>query len=259
MYEEIRKPRLLKDIPLTLIRPLPTLYYANKFANQEIPDKIHRSYQSNVKFLSQALQIISKYLKNNNFELLAKEINSLDVLPSSKNIDKVQKFSISLADLCSDTKAALREQTHMIKTALMEIYSSLVNTIHILVIDNSRGTEDIYKVLGILKNFCQYKVHHVQPESQEYVKSVIESDFILLYSTSSPEIHQQVKSLKTYHLPGIAMAQFPKNTDPDKETIRHGAQLIKIGFPVLFKMFTPIRMFTTIDKTYIQYHLKDNH
>ncbi len=259
MYEEIRKPRLLKDIPLTLIRPLPTLYYANKFANKEIPDKIHRSYQSNVKFLNRALQIISKYLKNNDFESLAKEIDFLDVPPSSENIDKVQKFSISLAELCSDTKTALREQTHVIKTALMEIYSSLVNTIHVLVIDNSRGKEDIDKVLSILKNFCQYKVHHVHPESQEYIKSVIESDFILLYSTSSPEIHQQVKSLKTYHLPGIAMAQFPKNTDPDKETIRHGAQLIKIGFPVLFKMFTPIRMFTTIDKTYIQYHLKGNH
>jgi hypothetical protein len=259
MYEEIRKPRLLKDIPLTLIRALPTLYYANKFANQEIPEKIHRSYQSNVKFLNQALQIIGKYLKNKDFESLAKDIETLDVPPSTENIDKVQKFSISLAELCSDTKPALREQTHILKTALTEIYSSLVKTIHILVIDNSRGTEDIDKVLSILKNFCQYNVHHVQPDSQEYVKSIIESDFILLYSTSSPEIHQQVKSLKTYHLPGIAMVQFPRNTDPDKEAIRHGAQLIKIGFPVLFKMFTPIRMFTTIDKTYIQHHLKGDH
>jgi hypothetical protein len=191
--------------------------------------------------------------------LLAKEIDSLGVSPSSENIDKVQSFSISLAELCSDNRTALREQTRMIKTALMEIYSSLVNTIHILVVDNSRGKEDIDKVSSILKSFCQYKVHHVHPESQEYVKSVIESDFILLYSTSSPEIHQQVKSLNTYHLPGIAMVQFPKNTEPDKEAIRHGAQLIKIGFPVLFKMFTPIRMFTTIDKTYIHYHLKGNH
>ena len=153
----------------------------------------------------------------------------------------------------------MRKQIHEIKTALMDIYSSLVNTIHILVVDNSRGQQDIDKLLSILKNFCQYKVHHVDSESPDHVKSIIESDFILFYSISSPLIHQQVKSLDTYHLPGVAMVQFPKDADPDKEAIRHGAQLMKIGFPVLFKMFTPIRMFTTIDKTYIQYHLRGNH
>jgi hypothetical protein len=259
MYEEIRKPRLLKDIPLSLIRPLPTLYYANKFVNQQIPEKIDQFYQSNVQFLSQALHTISKYLKNKKFESLANDIATLDAQPSTENFNKVQKLSISLAELCSASRSALREQAHVIKTDLMEIYSSLVNTIHILVIDNSEEHQDIDKILGILKNFCQYKVHHVNSKSPDHVKSIIESDFILFYSTESPKIHQQVKSLNTYHLPGIAMVHFPKNTEPDKEAIRHGAQLIKIGFPVLFKMFTPIRMFTTIDKTYIQYHLKGNH
>ena len=79
---------------------------------------------------------------------------------------------------------------------------------------------------------------------------------VLFYSIASPEIHNQVRSLETFHKPGLALAKIEGNGSPDKEIIRHGAQLMKMGFCVLFKMFTPLRLFTTIDKTFIAFNMQ---
>jgi hypothetical protein len=255
MYDEIRKPKLLKDVPLTLIRPLPTIYYANKFAIQEVPKNIKQLYDSNIEFLEQALKIISTVLKNVKFNKLADQALGLKTTPSPAHLDKIQEFNINLAELCSATKADIRKQINEIKMQLTKAYPSLVNTIHVLVIDNSLGKQNIEKVKSALKNFCHYKVDDTQPNSSDILTKMINTDFVLFYSTFSPEIHQQVKSLETYHIPGLAVVQFEKDEILDKEAIRHGSQLMKIGFPVLFKMFTPIRLFTTIDKTHLSYHL----
>ena len=61
MYEEIRKPKLLKDVPTSLIRALPTLYYTNKLSSSEMPGRIQELYDSNVDFLNQALKIDPDY------------------------------------------------------------------------------------------------------------------------------------------------------------------------------------------------------
>jgi hypothetical protein len=102
-------------------------------------------------------------------------------------------------------------------------------------------------------------VEQTEPVSYDYSSKLIASDFVLFYCISSPEIHKQVNSLTTYHIPGLAMMHFDKDVAFNQEAIRHGAQLAKIGFCVLYKMFTPIRLFTTIDKTYLQYNLQKKH
>jgi hypothetical protein len=259
MYEEIRKPKLLKDVPTSLIRALPTLYYTNKFSRDDLDERINILYNSNVVFLSNALKEIGHQLQNNDFSLLAVEANELKGKPSADLFQRTQDFSEKLATVCSLNREALRKNNHEIKSELTTLYPSLVNTLNVLLIDNSCGKQNISKVAGTLKNLCFYHVDQTEPASPDFSSKLLASDFALFYCISSPEIHKQVNSLTTYHIPGLAMMQIDKDVALNQEAIRHGAQLTKIGFCVLYKMFTPIRLFTTIDKTFLQYNLQERH
>jgi len=259
MYEEIRKPKLLKDVPTSLIRALPTLYYTNKFASNDTTERVQNLYDSNVEFLSEGLKIIGNLLKNSEFNTLSKKALELKGTPSVELFESTQDLSTDLADLCTTNKEELRKNIREIKSQLNSLYPSLVNTINVLLIDNSCGEEDITKVSGTLKNLCFYHVDQTEPVSSDFSSKLLDSDFALFYCISSPEIHKQVNSLTTYHVPGLAMMHIDKDVALNQEAIRHGAQLMKIGFCVLYKMFTPIRLFTTIDKTYLHYNLQERH
>ena len=255
MYEKIRKPKLLKDVPLSLIRPLPVIYYANYYAKQNTPAVICNYYQSNIRYLSGALHTISELLKNDAYDKIAHLTSKLDPQPSKTDLDKVITISTEMGALCSANQKALRESNQEIKNQLSAQYLAEVNTIKLVVVDNRMGSEDISNILNILKNFCQYKVVSVEPNAPEIITKLIDADVVLFYSIASPDIHYQVKSLQTFHKPGLALAKINGKGAPDKEVIRHGAQLMKTGFCVLFKMFTPLRLFTSIDKLYIAFHL----
>jgi hypothetical protein len=259
MYEEIRKPKLLKDVPTSLIRALPTLYYTNKYSRADLSERIQNLYKSNVLFLSEGLNKIGNLLNNNDFKVLSGQANELEGTPSEELFQKTQEISEELANLCTDCRDKLRKMNREIKTELNALYPSLVDTINILLIDNSCGEEDISKVAGTLKNFCFYHVDQTEPPASDFSDKLTNSDFALFYCISSPEIHKQVNSLTTYHVPGLAMMHIDKDVALNQEAIRHGAQLMKVGFCVLYKMFTPIRLFTTIDKTYLQYNLQQKH
>jgi hypothetical protein len=259
MYEEIRKPKLLKDVPTSLIRALPTLYYTNKYSTKDMSQRVQELYDSNVAFLSQALKNIGNQLNNKEFTDLSDKAPELKGIPSSELFQKTQDFSEELASLCTKTKDELRKNNREIKSRLTTLYPSLVNTINVLLIDNSCGKQDITKVASTLKNFCFYHVNQTEPTDSDFSAKLLNSDFALFYCISSPEIHKQVNSLTTYHVPGLAMMQIEKDVAINQEAIRHGAQLMKVGFCVLYKMFTPIRLFTTIDKTYLQYNLQQKH
>ncbi len=77
MYEEIRKPRMLQDVPISIIRPLPVLYYTNKFVTGRIRRRVRELYQSNLIYLGDALNEISYIINNNEFRDLSLSVRSL--------------------------------------------------------------------------------------------------------------------------------------------------------------------------------------
>ena len=109
MYEEIRKPKLLKDVPTSLIRALPTLYYTNKFATIHPTERIQDLYDSNVEFLSDGLEIISNLLKISEFNALSKRALKLKGKPSAELFEAVQNLSNDLGGLCSTHNEDLRK------------------------------------------------------------------------------------------------------------------------------------------------------
>ena len=48
MYEDIKKPALLKFIPMQLVRPLPSIYYYGKYENANENSRLKKFHDSNI-------------------------------------------------------------------------------------------------------------------------------------------------------------------------------------------------------------------
>jgi hypothetical protein len=255
MYEEIRKPRLLSDIPSIIIRPLPCIYYYSSYAGAHIPDHTKTLFINNVTYLSEAVKRLGKKLNQDKYVQISNTLNGLVTQPITNLRSQLEKATLDLATLCTKNRSELRKGTAEFKIELNALYKEMVPALKILVVDNNGASERLSKLIKTLTGFCLYDVDNTTWSSHDYAKKQIDSDFIVFTSTASPEIHDLVKSLVTYHKPGLAMVHIDSDGKTDQQSIRHGSQLLKIGFPVLFKVFTPIRLFTTIDKTYMKFHL----
>jgi hypothetical protein len=255
MYEEIRKPKMLQDVPLSLIRPLPVIYYTNKFANGDVPEKIKNLYLSNLTYLGDALGKTAKIVDNKDFQKISSSLAAIGDQISKEQLNEIQVLTLAMADLCKKTKQDLRKKNLELKTNLMDHYAKRIDPLKILVIAMEENAGNIQKVMGVLKSFCQYTVDCCHYDQTEVSEKIVDADFAVFSSTSSPDIHQQVKKLETYSTPGIALVPIDKKNNNLERAIRHGSQLLRAGFPVLFRMFTPLRLFTSIEKTYLDHHL----
>jgi hypothetical protein len=257
MYEEIRKPTLLKHIPMLLIRSLSTIYYFGKYSQKITPQRQIEIFESNIGFLSSIVFKIGEHLNQEIFQDISKKICELKNIPKKEIQKSLEKITIELSKACDKSYSDLKKVIKNLRMEFIELYSDSVEKINVLVIDNNHEPERVEKIASILINFCYYPTEKAPYPSQDYSQKLVNSDFAFLASTHPPQIHNLVKSLKTYKKPGLAIAYIEKNGDADAQAIRHGAQLQRGGFYVLYKVFTPIRLFTSIDKIFMQYHLQE--
>jgi hypothetical protein len=203
-----------------------------------------------------AIKKLGDKIKIKKFSDISNSVTHLSARSEDNLRDVLEKTTIELAQLCTKHRTVLRHNMVHFKTELNKLYKEIVPSLQILVVDSNGQPERVSKLSKMLSGFCLYDVDQTTFLAGDYPKKQIISDFVVFTSTSSPEIHDHVKSLQTYQKPGLAIVHIEKDTNIDKQSIRHGSQLLKIGFPVLFKIFTPIRLYTTIDKTYMRFHLK---
>ena len=252
MYEEIRKPRLLKDVPLLLIRALPSIYYYTKNFQYYAPKQINNYFITQAHFLSEALTIIGERLTNEKLSEVAASLKEIELNPN-QNRNLLNELTIKLSGECSKQREPLRALIRELKPELIDLYGKNVEPLKIAVVENNCKAERVKKLIHLLQDFCYYKTELIDWQYQDGANSVLASDFVVFASIQSPQIHNQVKFLQAYKKPGLAAAFL----DEEREiSLRHGMQLMKAGFPVLYKVFTPIRLFTTIDKAYILYHMQ---
>ncbi len=251
MFDQIHKPRLLKDVPLILIRSMPSIYYYVNCNNGSAHAKASELFTANIKFLSDALNAVGDRLNNSKF--LEISAGLLNVSRKSADGSKaLNELTISLAAECSRCRDQVRTLLREIKSSLTDAYKNDVTPLKISIIKNDADPVSVEKLANILRNFCFYDVELHNWQDQDNIAALLASDFVIFGSVFSPEIHEQAASLQAYKRPGLAAAFLKKDV---VQSLRHGAQLAKRGFPVLYKVFTPIRLFTSIDKVYILYHL----
>jgi len=255
MYEEIRKPKLLKDIPSIIIRCLPVIYYYGKFARASVPQKVHDLFIGNAQYLAKGISQLGNTINHGAFLSLSSSAEKLVEFKGDNLIEHLEKITTELAQLATEHRDEIRKTVQKIRPVLNNLYQTSVIKLHTLVVDNNNEPEIASKLGKTLMNFCFYEVENTSSSARDYSSKHINTDFVIFASTKPAQIHEDVISLQTYHKPGLAIVHIEKDAPLDKQAVRHGSQLLKIGFPVLFKVFTPIRLFTTIDKTYMRFHL----
>lgn len=255
MYEEIKKPRLLKDIPTVFIRSLPVVYYFDKYAQSSIPENIDQLYKSNLDFLTSVMNTTALELEIDSFKDISYSFSLLKQKKPGDNSEQSQKAAEMLAEKCSEYKNEVQNFIRKEKKAINDLYNSSVSKINTLIIKVNDDLFPIDKINSILKSFCYYNVDEAYPDSDNLSEKIINSDILIFSSTYNPEIHNYVKSLNSYKKPGIILVPLTGKTEIDHMSLRHSKQLQKAGYPVIFKSFTPIRLFTSIDKEYLKYNL----
>ncbi len=256
MYEEIRSPKLLKPIPMQIIRSLSPIYYYSKFRKNSAPQKVQQIFLSNIEYLSTFLILLSKNLKKVALSDLSQEVKDLKSSTQSDLLQKLDSITIRLSNAFEKSQDDVHNAIKDLRQKTIELYKQEVTRIQILMVDNNNEPERVQKVVSTLMNFCYYDVEKTRYPSSEYSEKILPSDFTFFASTHPSHIHDLVKSLHTYKKPGLAIAYIEKDGKVDKQAIRHGAQLQRADFPVLYKVFTPIRLFTSIDKIYMKYNLQ---
>jgi hypothetical protein len=258
MYEELKKPGILKYIPMPLIRSLPCLYYYNKYHKSHENEKAIKFLESNINFLDEALVFISNRLDIHQFKDISRTIYRLKKENPEQYTLHLMIAVEKLACICECNIDKLKKFLKAEKNKLNDIYKK--NVLKLLItITNIHGNEAVdKKVYSILSNNCNYDVKTQTADNSEYSSEIINSDLIVFNSTFNPETHRLMDNLKSFKKPGIALVPLTGNIEDDRVSLRHGNQLKKKGFHVIIKSFTPIRMFTSIDREYLKYNLSAN-
>jgi hypothetical protein len=257
MYDEIRKPRLLKDIPLLLIRGLSPVYYYCRFADHQNPEKAEQIFLTHLNFVASQLRFLGEELKNKDLCEQTTRLRMLENMPQKNRLSELEDITQKLSQTVSGIRTEVEKVFKTQKANFIDIYNQEVKKLKVLVVDNNREPERVAKLESTLQKFCYYEADKVSIHAYNYPEKLVKSDFVFYASTHPASIHSDIKSLKTYQKPGLAIAYIEKEGVPDRQAIRHGAQLQKSGFAVLYKVFTPIRLFTSVDKLYMKYHLNN--
>jgi hypothetical protein len=255
MYEDIRKPDILRNIPLLLIRGLSPVYYFCRYINNHSTEKAENIYLGHLSFVASLVRRMGEELKSKELCQLASRLTMLENIADTSQINELEKITSSLSEVCTKMRSPIEQMFRNKKPEFVNLYHQNIEKLKVLLVDNNNEPERVNKIASLLQNFCYYKLDTSRHNAYNYPKKLIENDFIFFASTHPATIHDSFKSLNTYKKPGLAVAYIEKDGKVDRQAIRHGAQLQKVGFKVLYKVFTPIRLFTSIDKIYMKYQL----
>ena len=255
MYDEFRKPGILRHIPVSFIRALPCIYYYNYYRNNNNNEKIKNLVDSNIDYLDEALVFISNRLDIQQFKDISRLIYRLKKDDPSQYGIHYRSAIEKLSCVCECHIDKIKEFTKSEKNKLNEIYNNNILKLKILYLNISRNMDKHKKINSILKNNCNYDVESTIEDHSDFSDMVLNSDLVIFDSTYNSKIHQLMKNLTSYNKPGIALVPLVGNNEDDRISLRHGNQLRKQGYHIIYKSFTPIRLFTSIDREYLKYNL----
>ncbi len=251
MYEEVRRPGMLKSIPLLYIRALPALYYYGKYCQDSDFPRGRILFQQNLDYLIKAIDLLAGHGMQSHVLQLQALVEEVAKSPGHKIGNAVEQLTIALSEFCTEHKETCHTFYQANKKVLIDIYRNSVTPLHVLSGDQEPPT----KLPHLLCDYCYYDVTQASSKSENYSDLISENDFIVLTDLASSEIHREIERIDAFHKPAMVVSMSDAKNSESKTTIRHAMQLIRTGFPVIFKILTPIRLFTTVEKTFYKYHM----
>jgi hypothetical protein len=250
MYENIRKPGLLKNIPLIIIRGLPSLYYYGKFGCNYDHEKCEKIFHQNLNYLKAALKVMKDQIEVNKLGQIIDTLDQLNIDNQDEILPAVEHITTDLSDCCSANIQKCRDFYKENKQKLIDLYREQVTPLRVLITDIQAD----HKILRQLCDFCYYDVQHTSLTSEDYPTMLSKNDFVILTNLDTSSIHYQIEQIDNFQKPAMIVTAIDISDAKNKTAVRHAMQLIRRGFPVIFKILTPIRLFTSIEKTYLKYH-----
>lgn len=256
MYGDIKKPFLLKDIPSVLLRSLPAIYYFSKYFNHATPYKTKTLFKTNAMFLSNALNYLSEKWNADELKHFGDTICKMSLKPYKMLIDGLENEIIKFAEFCSSNRQLIKEDFGEVENRLYKLYQESVTKLQIFLFNPNGDHSTFDQVERNLYNFCDYNVLSSNPSKNHFSDNMLNSDFVVFVSIYDKRILDDIKYIDTYSRPCLALG--PGNFDQIKfqEASKNSDQLLKKGIKVIYKMYSPIRLYTTIDKLYLKYHLR---
>lgn len=252
----VRKPNIVRGIPLLLVRAMPTIYYYGRFASVEIPAQAQSIFENNIDYLAQAIEKFAVILNDTDLPAIAPKVRNLAEIQPRQIEAELYTISGNLSTIFSVQKDALKdryESDNAAKDGLTALYRTTVKRPTISVVDTSNELEWTEKICDTLTSSCYYDIIKTRPLAESITSDILAGDFVLFTSATPQRIHEDIECLKTYKKPGLVLGQLKKDEKLDQQTIRNGAWLRSRGHDVLFKLFSTLRMFSTIDKIYVRF------
>lgn len=256
MYGDIKKPFLLKDIPSVLLRSLPAIYYFSKYFNHAAPHKTKTLFKTNAMFLSNALNYLGERWSADELKHFSDTISKMSLKPYKSLIHGLENEIISFAEYCSTHRKLLKERFGEVENRLHKLYQESVTKLQIFLF-NPNGDHSIFdQVERNLYDFCDYNVISSNPAKNNFSDNMLNSDFVVFLSIYDKRILDDIKYIDIYSRPGLALGSGNFEQFENKQTKKNSDALLKKGIKVIYKMYSPIRLYTTIDKLYLKHHLK---
>jgi len=257
MNKKLKEPNIVKGIPPILIRPLPSIYYFNEYATEKVPLAASSHFLSNVTFLSEAIQLLGQEIGGDGFSKLSKEAMRLTELEKPILGESIREITLTLSSLCLEYKAQVNESVRKSSGQFVDLYHKVVKRISILLVDNNQEPERAAKLAETLSKTCHYIVEMCDSHQESCALRIFAVDFIVFASSYPPEINEDVKKIDRYRKPILILAAGEYGRKIDMQALRNGALLARKGHKVLYKLFSPIRLYTEIDKIYMKYMLTE--
>lgn len=256
----VRKPNIVRGIPMLIVRAMPTIYYYGRYAGSNISKQAKAYLERHVEYFIQALKKIADAMGDGELEAATNQVATLSTLQSVQIEDEIYRISRNLSSIFSAKKEELKniyEGEKGLKNDLIQLYRVIAKSPKVAVVDTSNEFEWVDKLATTLTDSCYYDIIKTRPMTESYTGDILKSDFVLFTSATPQRIHEDVENLKIYKKPSLILGQLKKDEKLDQQTIRNGSWLKSRGYDVLFKLFSPLRLFTSIDKINIRFLLQD--
>ena len=168
MYEELKKPGILKHIPVPLIRALPCIYYYNNYRKSHNNEKVTKLLDSNINYLDEALVYMSNRLDIHQFKDVSRTIYQLKKDNSKQYTLHYTSAIEKLACVCECNIDKIKKFLKSEKSKLNDIYNKNILKLKITLV-NIQGIEAQHKKLSsILTNNCNYDVDSTNANNSKY-------------------------------------------------------------------------------------------
>jgi hypothetical protein len=255
----IERPNIIKGLPTALVRPLPTIYYYGRYGSTAVSDEAQVRYRQNVDYLSTTTGLIASLLHHQEVAGVTSDISTLQSVEPAKVEDMIYEITRRLSRFCLEHKdafKALLDGETGLKKRWLRLYAEKVQPTTTLLVDNASEPDWVDRLASTLSNSCHYDVMTSRVGGGTFSEHILRCDFVIFASATPQSIHTDVEYLNAYKKPGLILAPIKKDKKLDQQTVRNGAWLKSRGFDLLYKTFSPLRLFTTIDKIFIRFLLQ---